>query len=254
MKLTLEIWRQDDAKDKGRFKTYELENVSDHMSFLEMLDVLNQDLIKNGEEPVAFDHDCREAICGTCGFVINGVAHGQVKRNTVCQLHMRNFKDGDHLVLEPWRSTAFPVVRDLIVDRSAFERIQRAGGYISARTGSAPDANATLIPKSEAEAAMDFAECIGCGACVASCPNGAAMLFVGARIAHLGFLPQGQPEREERAQAMVSSMEREGFGACTNFTSCEATCPKGISIIGIAKMNKDYSKAKLFGGGKLGGK
>jgi succinate dehydrogenase / fumarate reductase iron-sulfur subunit len=254
MKLTLEIWRQKDANDKGHFETYEVDNVSSHMSFLEMLDVLNQELIEKGEEPVAFDHDCREAICGTCGFVINGVAHGHMKRNTVCQLHMRTFKDGDHLVLEPWRAKAFPLVRDLIVDRSAFERIQRAGGYISARTGSAPDANSILIPKEQAEAALDFAECIGCGACVASCPNGAAMLFVGARIAHLGFLPQGQPERVERAKAMVAAMEQEGFGACTNYTSCEATCPKGVSIVGIAKMNKDYFSAKLFSGGNLGGK
>lgn len=254
MKLTLEIWRQKSADDPGRFETYELKDVSTHMSFLEMLDVLNQELIEKGEEPVAFDHDCREGICGTCGFVINGVAHGHMKRNTVCQLHMRNFSDGDHIVLEPWRSKAFPPIRDLIVDRTAFDRILQAGGFISARTGSAPDANAIPVPQAEAEAAMDFAECIGCGACVASCPNGAAMLFVGAKIAHLGFLPQGQPEREKRARAMVEAMEAEAFGACTNFTSCEATCPKGISIKGIARMNRDYLKATLIGGGSLGGK
>ncbi len=254
MKLTLEIWRQRSNNDSGRFETYHLTDVSTHMSFLEMLDVLNQELITKGEEPVAFDHDCREGICGTCGFVINGVAHGHVKRNTICQLHMRHFSDGDHIVIEPWRAKAFPIVRDLIVDRSAFERIMRAGGFISARAGSAPDANSTLIPKDKAEAAMDFAECIGCGACVASCPNGAAMLFVGAKISHLGFLPQGQPERDERARAMISAMEREAFGACTNFTSCEATCPKGISIVGIARMNRDFLKAQLLGGGNLGGK
>jgi succinate dehydrogenase / fumarate reductase iron-sulfur subunit len=254
MKLTLEIWRQKDARDSGHFETYELKDVSTHMSFLEMLDVLNQELIAKGEEPVSFDHDCREGICGSCGFVINGVAHGHMKRNTVCQLHMRNFSDGDHLVLEPWRAKAFPVVRDLIVDRSAFDRVLHAGGYISARTGSAPDANAIPIKKSVADAAMDFAECIGCGACVASCPNGSAMLFVGAKISHLGLLPQGQPERDSRANAMVEAMEAEAFGSCTNFRSCEAVCPKGISIKGIARMNRDFLKAKLLGGGSLGGK
>jgi succinate dehydrogenase / fumarate reductase iron-sulfur subunit len=254
MKLTLEIWRQRSAGEPGRFETYHLQDVSTHMSFLEMLDVLNQELIERGEEPVAFDHDCREGICGTCGFVINGVAHGHLERNTICQLHMRHFSDGDHIVIEPWRARAFPIIRDLVVDRSAFDRIMRAGGFISARTGSAPDANATLIPKEQAEAAMDFAECIGCGACVASCPNGAAMLFVGAKIAHLGFLPQGQPERDERARAMVTAMEQEAFGACTNFTSCEAVCPKGISIVGIARMNRDFMKAALWAGGDRGGK
>lgn len=251
MKLTLEIWRQKDADDPGHFETYQLDDVNHHMSFLEMLDVLNQDLISNGKDPVAFDHDCREGICGTCGFVINGDAHGPLPRNTICQLHMRYFNDGDHLVLEPFRSGAFPVVKDLIVDRSAFERIQRSGGYIATRTGSAPDANAIPIPKPDADAAMDFAECIGCGACVAACPNSAAMLFVGARITHLGLLPQGQPEREQRAKKMVTAMEEEGFGACTNFTSCEAACPKGISIAGIARMNSDFIKSKLFGGGKV---
>jgi len=254
MKLTLEIWRQKNADDKGHFETYHLDDVSEHMSFLEMLDVLNQQLIAEGKEPVVFEHDCREAICGACGFVINGVAHGHMEQNTVCQLHMRHFKDGDHLVLEPWRSKAFPVIRDLMVDRSAFDRIMQAGGYISVRTGSAPDANNELIPKDVAEYSMDFAECIGCGACVASCPNGAAMLFVGAKIAHLGLLPQGQPEREQRARAMVEAMEREAFGACTNYTACEATCPKGISISGIARMNKDWRNAMLFGGAKLSGK
>jgi succinate dehydrogenase / fumarate reductase iron-sulfur subunit len=254
MKLTLEIWRQPSASEPGAFVTYHLKDVSTHMSFLEMLDVLNQELIERGEEPVAFDHDCREGICGTCGFVVNGVAHGHLERNTVCQLHMRHFSDGDHIVIEPWRARAFPLLRDLVVDRSAFDRIMRAGGFISARTGSAPDANATLIPKERAEAAMDFAECIGCGACVAACPNGAAMLFVSAKIAHLGFLPQGQPERDQRARAMVSAMQREAFGACTNFTSCEAVCPKGISIVGIARMNRDFLKATLIAGGDQGGK
>ena len=254
MKLTLHIWRQKNAADAGRFQTYEVEEVNDHMSFLEMLDVLNQDLIAKGEAPVAFDSDCREGICGACGCVVNGVPHGDQKGSTLCQLHMRHFKDGDEIVLEPWRARAFPVVRDLMVDRSAFERVIQAGGFITAPVGAAQDANALLIPKDTAETAMDFAECIGCGACVASCPNGAAMLFVGAKIAHLGLLPQGQPERQERARAMVAAMEAEGFGACTNFTACEAACPKEISIAGIAWMNKDFLKAVLAPGGLKGGK
>ncbi len=254
MKLTLHIWRQKNAADAGQFQTYEVEEVNDHMSFLEMLDVLNQDLIAKGEAPVAFDSDCREGICGACGCVVNGVPHGDQKGSTLCQLHMRHFKDGDEIVLEPWRARAFPVVRDLMVDRSAFERVIQAGGFITAPVGAAQDANALLIPKDTAETAMDFAECIGCGACVASCPNGAAMLFVGAKIAHLGLLPQGQPERQERARAMVAAMEAEGFGACTNFTACEAACPKEISIAGIAWMNKDFLKAVLAPGGLKGGK
>ena len=248
MKLTLHIWRQKNAKDRGGFKTYELDGVDSHMSFLEMLDVLNQELVEKGEAPVAFEHDCREGVCGSCGFVINGVAHGDQRGTTCCQLHMRHFTDGDEVTIEPWRAKAFPVVRDLVVDRSAFDRILQAGGYISVRAGSAPDANAIPIPKDVAEHAMDFAECIGCGACVASCPNGAAMLFVGAKIAHLGLLPQGQPEREKRALAMVAAMEREAFGACTNYRSCEAVCPKEISISGIARMNKDFRRALLAGG------
>lgn len=247
MKLTLHVWRQKDRNDTGRFETYTLDDVNEHMSFLEMLDVLNQDLISRGEEPVAFDHDCREGICGTCGAMVNGVAHGPLPSTTLCQLHMRNFSDGDEIVIEPWRARAFPVVRDLIVDRSSFDRIMQAGGFVSVRTGSAPDANAIPIPKDEADYAMDFAECIGCGACVAACPNGAAMLFVGAKIAQLAALPQGQPERLERARAMVEAMEHEAFGACTNYRSCEAVCPKDISIAGIACMNKDFRKAMLKG-------
>jgi succinate dehydrogenase / fumarate reductase iron-sulfur subunit len=253
MRLTLNIWRQKGPEDRGGFATYELENVNDHMSFLEMLDVLNQELIEKGEEPVAFDHDCREGICGSCGVVINGVAHGHQRGSTCCQLHMRQFSDGDEITIEPWRAKAFPVLKDLMVDRSSFDRIMQAGGFITARTGSAPDANEILIGKDTVENAMDFAECIGCGACVASCPNGAAMLFVGSKIAHLGLLPQGQPERERRARSMVEAMEREAFGACTNYRSCEAVCPKEISIAAIARMNKDYRKAlwsKSGGAGK----
>jgi succinate dehydrogenase / fumarate reductase iron-sulfur subunit len=254
MRLTLHIWRQSGPQDKGGFKTYELEDVSTHMSFLEMLDVLNQELISKGEEPVAFEHDCREGICGSCGMVINGIAHGGQTRSTVCQLHMRHFSDGDELFIEPWRAKAFPVIKDLVVDRSAFDRIMQAGGFISARTGSAPDANAIPIGKDAADVAMDYAECIGCGACVASCPNGAAMLFVSAKIAHLGMLPQGQPERADRARAMVDAMEREAFGACTNYRSCEAVCPKEISISGIARMNRDWRRAMLKGSGGESGK
>jgi len=247
MKLTLHVWRQKNAADKGAFSTYELEDVSSHMSFLEMLDVLNQDLIGKGEEPIAFEHDCREGICGSCGFMVNGVAHGEQPGVTVCQLHMRHFSDGDEVTIEPWRAKAFPIIKDLVVDRSAFDRIMHAGGFITVRTGSAPDANAIQITTETVEHAMDFAECIGCGACVASCPNGAAMLFVGAKIAHLGLLPQGQPERAARALRMVEAMEREAFGACSNFRACEAVCPKEISISGIARMNKDFRRAALAG-------
>jgi succinate dehydrogenase / fumarate reductase iron-sulfur subunit len=254
MRLTLHIWRQTGPKDKGGFKTYQLDDVNSHMSFLEMLDVLNQELIERGEEPVAFEHDCREGICGSCGMVINGVPHGGQQGSTVCQLHMRHFSDGEELFIEPWRATAFPIIKDLAVDRSAFDRIMQAGGFISARTGSAPDANAVPIAKDQAELAMDFAECIGCGACVATCPNGAAMLFVSAKISHLGLLPQGQPEREARARSMVAAMEQEAFGACTNYRACEAVCPKEISISGIARMNKDWRKAMLWGGGAASGK
>jgi len=252
MRLTLHVWRQKDRNDRGHFETYTLPDVSTHMSFLEMLDVLNQELIEKGEEPVAFEHDCREGICGSCGFVINGVAHGGQRGTTVCQLHMRHFSDGDELVLEPWRAKAFPVLKDLVVDRSAFDRIIQAGGFISVRAGAPPDANAQPIAKDTADLAMDFAECIGCGACVASCPNSAAMLFVGAKISHLGLLPQGQPERDSRAQAMVTAMEAEAFGACSNYRSCEAVCPKEISISAIARMNKDFRKAQLRGAGASG--
>ena len=254
MKLTLHVWRQKNTQDSGGFATFELEDVSTHMSFLEMLDVLNHDLIEKGEDPVAFEHDCREGICGACGFVVNGVPHGHMKGNTVCQLHMRHFSNGDEITIEPWRAKAFPILKDLVVDRTAFDRILQAGGYVSVRTGSAPDANAIPVTTDTLEYSMDFAECIGCGACVASCPNSAAMLFVGAKIAHLGLLPQGQPERQKRALAMVEAMEAEAFGACTNFTACEAACPKEISISGIARMNKDFRRALFSGVGRLSGK
>jgi len=244
MKLTLEVWRQKNGDDKGGFSTYELEDVDTHMSFLEMLDVLNQDLIVGGEEPIAFEHDCREGICGACGFVVNGVAHGHQKGSTICQLHMRHFSDGDKITIEPWRAKAFPIIKDLMVDRSSFDRILQAGGFVTIRTGSAPDANLPAI----------FAECIGCGACVASCPNGAAMLFVGAKISHLGLLPQGMPEKARRALNMVEAMESEAFGACSNYTSCEAVCPKEISIEGIARMNKDFRRASVAGAEPAHGK
>jgi succinate dehydrogenase / fumarate reductase iron-sulfur subunit len=217
------------------------------MSFLEMLDVLNNDLIEGGEEPIAFEHDCREGICGACGFMVNGVAHGHQKGSTICQLHMRHFSEGDEITIEPFRALAFPIVKDLVVDRTAFDRILQAGGFVTIRTGSAPDANAIPVPTDTLEHAMDFAECIGCGACVASCPNGAAMLFVGAKISHLGLLPQGMPEKARRALNMVETMESEAFGACSNYTSCEAVCPKEISIEGIARMNKDFRRASVTG-------
>ena len=225
MRIILHVWRQRNATEKGRMVRYEVAEANQEMSFLEMLDVLNEDLIAKGEEPVAFDHDCREGICGMCGFMISGVAHGPLKGTTVCQLHMRHFKDGDELYLEPWRAKAFPVIRDLAVDRGAFDRIIAAGGFISASTGSAPEANSIPVPKDDAELAMDAAACIGCGACVAMCPNASAALFTGAKIAHLGRLPQGQPERERRAIAMVAQANAEGFGSCTNIGECEAVCP-----------------------------
>ena len=243
MRIVLEIWRQKNANDAGRFVRYEIPDVDHHMSFLEMLDVLNQQLIEKGEEPVAFDSDCREGICGMCGFVINGVPHGPVRGGTVCQLHMRFFKDGDQLRLEPWRAAAFPVVRDLVVDRSAFDRIMAQGGFVSTRTGSAVDANANFIPKADAEQAMDMAACIGCGACVASCPNAAAALFVSAKIAQLGLLPQGQPERDVRAIGMIGQAQKEGFGHCTVIGECSAVCPKNISLDAIARANKDFVRA-----------
>jgi succinate dehydrogenase / fumarate reductase iron-sulfur subunit len=222
---------------------YEVKDVSHHMSFLEMLDVLNEELMNKGEDPIAFDHDCREGICGMCGFMINGVAHGPMPRTTLCQLHMRHFKDGEDLYLEPWRARAFPVIRDLVVDRGALDRIIAAGGFVSVCTGSAPDGNAILVPKENAERAMDAAACIGCGACVAACPNASASLFVAAKISHLGLLPQGQPERESRARKMVAQMNQELFGSCTNVGACEAVCPKSIQLEVIARMNRDYIKA-----------
>ncbi len=240
MRLTLNIWRQKGPSDKGQMVPYSLDNVSEHMSFLEMLDVLNEQLIAKGEEPVAFDHDCREGICGMCGFVINGVAHGPRRGTTVCQLHMREFHDNDELFLEPWRASAFPVLKDLVVNRSAFDRIIAAGGYISVPTGSAPDGNAIPVPKIESDLAMSAAACIGCGACVAACPNASASLFTSAKISHLGLLPQGQPERHTRAIRMVSQAADEGFGNCTNIGECEAVCPKGIQLDYIARMNRDY--------------
>jgi succinate dehydrogenase / fumarate reductase iron-sulfur subunit len=247
MRIVLHIWRQKNCKDKGRMVRYEAPNVSEHMSFLEMLDVVNEDLIAKGEEPVAFDHDCREGICGMCGCMVNGVAHGPEPETTLCQLHMRHFKDGDELYLEPWRAKAFPVVKDLVVDRSAFDRIIAAGGFISVATGSAPDGNAVLVPRDNAERAMDAAACIGCGACVAMCPNASASLFMAAKVAHLGLLPQGQPEREQRVKAMVAQANLEIFGSCTNMGECEAVCPKGIKLEVIARMNRDFLSANWAG-------
>jgi succinate dehydrogenase / fumarate reductase iron-sulfur subunit len=247
MRIVLHIWRQKNANDKGRMTRYEVPNVSEHMSFLEMLDVLNEDLVIKGEDPVAFDHDCREGICGMCGCMVNGVAHGPKPETTLCQLHMRHFKDGDELYLEPWRAKAFPVIKDLVVDRTAFDRIIAAGGFVSVATGSAPDGNAVLVPRDNAERAMDAAACIGCGACVAMCPNASASLFTAAKIAHLGLLPQGQPEREQRATAMVMQANTELFGSCTNIGECEAVCPKGIKLEVIARMNRDYIAANFTG-------
>jgi succinate dehydrogenase / fumarate reductase iron-sulfur subunit len=241
MRLKLHVWRQRNASDKGRMVTYETV-ANEHMSFLEMLDVLNERLNEKGEDPVAFDHDCREGICGSCGFMINGVAHGPLPGTTVCQLHMRHFKDGDELYLEPWRAKAFPVVKDLSVDRGALDRIIAAGGFISVPTGSAVDGNAIPVPKENADRSMDAAACIGCGACVAACPNAAAALFTGAKIAHLALLPQGQPERKRRALAMVAQVNAETFGNCTNIGECEAVCPKSIRLEVIAIMNRDYIK------------
>src|SRR5512133_2890140 len=243
MRIILHIWRQRNANDKGRMERYEVPDVNHEMSFLEMLDVLNEDLIGKGHEPIAFDHDCREGICGMCGFMISGVAHGPLRGTTVCQLHMRHFKDGDELTLEPWRARAFPVIKDLAVSRGAFDRIIAAGGFISAATGSAPDGNAIPVKKEDAEQSMDAAACIGCGACVAMCPNAAAALFTAAKITHLGKLPQGQPERSRRALAMVAQMNAEGFGSCTNIGECEAVCPKEIKMEVIARMNQDFLKA-----------
>jgi len=245
--LTLRVWRQPRPGAAGRFESYDLPGVSPDMSFLEMLDVLNEGLVAGGREPVAFDHDCREGICGTCGMVINGRPHGPERATTACQLHMRSFRDGDTITVEPWRAGAFPVLRDLVVDRTALDRIIQAGGYIGVATGSAPDANAMPIPKEASDRAMDAAQCIGCGACVAACPNASAMLFTAAKAAHLGLLPQGQPERYRRALAMVERMDLEGFGGCTNFGECQEACPKEISVETIAWLNRDYLAGTLRG-------
>ncbi len=241
----MKIWRQKSSHEKGAFVTYFMDNVSEEMSFLEMLDLLNEELLQKGEEPIAFDHDCREGICGTCGLVINGIAHGPERATTTCQLHLRKFKDNDTIYVEPWRAQAFPVIRDLVVDRSAFDRIIQAGGFISVNTGSAPEANETLIGKERADLSMDAAQCIGCGACVASCKNASAMLFVAAKSSHLGLLPQGAVEQRERIQRMVTRMDAEGFGNCTNQYECEAVCPKEISVRFIAQMNRQYLASVL---------
>jgi len=246
MNLTLKVWRQKDKDSQGRFETYSVSNISSEMSFLEMLDILNEQLISEGkEEPVAFDHDCREGICGMCSLYINGKPHGEWKGNTTCQLHMRAFKDGDTIVIEPWRANAFPVLKDLIVDRTSLDRIIQAGGYISVNTGNAVDGNTLPIEKDKADASFAAAMCIGCGACVAACKNSSAMLFLSAKVAHLALLPQGDPERKTRVLNMVTQMDKEGFGACTNTGACEATCPKEISISNIARLNKEYLFASL---------
>jgi succinate dehydrogenase / fumarate reductase iron-sulfur subunit len=245
VRLTLNVWRQPSQKAKGFFVTYEANDVSPDMSFLEMLDVVNEQIIAKGDMPIAFDHDCREGICGMCGLMINGIAHGPSRGTATCQLHMRSFKDGDTVWIEPWRSAGFPVLRDLVVNRGALDRIIQAGGYVSVNTGSAPDANAVPVPKRSADDAMDAAACIGCGACVAACPNGSASLFTAAKISHLGHLPQGQAERSKRALAMVDQMDAEGFGPCTLFGECQEACPKEISIDVIARMNRDYLVATL---------
>jgi succinate dehydrogenase / fumarate reductase, iron-sulfur subunit len=245
MKLKLHIWRQKSADAQGEFQAYEVANASPDMSFLEMLDVLNEQLLTTGQDPVAFDHDCREGICGMCGVVINGEPHGPRKQTTACQLHMRSFEDGDELWIEPWRAQAFPVIRDLVVDRSSLDRIIQAGGFVSVRAGSAPEANDLLVPKPAADSAMDAAACIGCGACVAACPNASGMLFMSAKVSHLAQLPQGQPERYTRVRKMVAQHDAEGFGGCTNHRECEASCPKAISIVHIARLNRDLLKAQL---------
>lgn len=243
MNLTLKVWRQKDSKSKGKLETHNVKNISSEMSFLEMFDVLNEDLIKQGKEPIAFDHDCREGICGACSMYINGQPHGPWAKTTTCQLHMRAFKDGDTIVVEPWRSKAFPVIKDLVVDRSAFDRIIEAGGYVSVNTGNAVDANSIPVDKHYSDAAFDAAACIGCGACVAACKNSSAMLFVAAKVSQFALLPQGQPERETRVLNMVTQMDKEGFGSCSNTYACEAECPKGISVAYIARMNKEYLHA-----------
>ena len=245
--ITLKIWRQKNSQAKGGLETYQLDKVSTDSSFLEMLDQLNEQLINSNQSPVAFDHDCREGICGMCSLYINGRAHGPDTGTTTCQLHMRKFKDGDNVIIEPWRASPFPVIRDLVVDRSAFDRIIQAGGFISVNTGNAQDGNTLPIPKPDADSAMDAAACIGCGACVAACKNASAMLFTAAKVSHLGYLPQGQPERQRRVLKMVEQMDGEGFGNCTNTYDCEAACPKGISVKNIARLNRDFLKASIFG-------
>lgn len=245
MNLTLHVWRQPSANAAGSLVRYEAHDISPDMSFLEMLDVVNERLIEQGDQPIAFDHDCREGICGSCSLMINGVAHGPEKGTATCQLHMRSFRDGDAIYIEPWRARAFPILKDLVVDRGAFDRIIAAGGYIGVSTGGVPDGNATLIPKPDIDTAMDAAQCIACGACVAACPNGSASLFTAAKITHLGLLPQGQPERQRRALRMVAQMDAEGFGGCTLYGECQEACPKEISIDTITRMNRDFLKATL---------
>ncbi|WP_420578676.1 succinate dehydrogenase/fumarate reductase iron-sulfur subunit [Ekhidna sp.] len=246
MNLTLKVWRQKSDKDKGKMETYQVSNISTDSSFLEMLDILNEQLIEQGDEPIAFDHDCREGICGSCSMYINGEAHGPKRRTTTCQLHMREFKDGDTIYVEPWRAKAFPVIKDLVVDRSAFDRVMNAGGFISVNTsGNTQDANAIPINKHDADKAFDAATCIGCGACVASCKNASAMLFVSAKVSQLALLPQGKVEAKERVQNMVKQMDEEGFGNCTNTGACEVECPKGISLENIARMNREYIKSSI---------
>lgn len=245
MNLTLKVWRQQNGNTPGRFETYQVKNISSEMSFLEMIDVLNEEMIREGKNPIAFDHDCREGICGMCSMYIDGRPHGPWQQNTVCQLHMRAYKDGDTIVIEPWRANAFPVIKDLMVDRSSFDRIIQAGGFISVNTGSPVDANAIPVEKNMADAAFAAAACIGCGACVAACKNSSAMLFLSAKVTHLSLLPQGHPERRTRAMNMVAQMDKEGCGACTNTGACEAVCPKGISIENIARLNREYLMAGL---------
>ena len=247
MNITVRVWRQKGPGEPGKMATYRVENVSEHMSFLEMLDVLNERLTNEGKDPIAFDSDCREGICGMCGLVINGIAHGP-QQTTTCQLHMRSFSDGDVIDIEPWRADPFPVIKDLVVDRSAFDRIIQAGGYISVPTGTAPDAHAVPVPKRDADRAFDAATCIGCGACVAACPNGSAMLFTAAKVTHLGLLPQGQPERHTRVLGMVAQHDEEGFGGCTNIGECTAVCPKGIPLDTISRLNRDLFSALTRGG------
>lgn len=248
MNFTLHVWRQENAGAAGRMVRYEARNVSPDSSFLEMLDLLNEELVAKGEEPIAFDHDCREGVCGTCSLVINGIAHGPQGATTTCQLHMRHFEDGASIYVEPWRAKSFPILRDLVVDRTALDRVIQAGGYVSINTGSAPDANAIPIGKDQAERAFDAASCIGCGACVAACPNASAMLFVGAKLSQFAHLPQGQPERKRRTLRMVEAMDREGFGNCTNHSTCSAVCPKEIPVGVIAEMNRDFLRATLTQG------